>query len=122
MSDGGDTPADATYFVIRNCHITWGYTSTFLTIGEEYFVNYTTRKKSLAFQHCSNLLLHCHHAPTDPAMCQNWRPPTRALCEVDPQLSVGLMKAVAKAAMERLQMTRVLLVAQMADAPKKPDV
>jgi len=43
----------------------------------------------------------------------------RALCEVDPQLSVGLMKAVAKAAMERLQMTRVQLVAEMADAPKK---
>jgi CRP-like cAMP-binding protein len=43
----------------------------------------------------------------------------RALCEVDPQLSVGLMKAIAKAAMERLQMTRVQLVAEMADAPKK---
>jgi CRP-like cAMP-binding protein len=39
----------------------------------------------------------------------------RALCAVDPLLSVGLMEAVAKAAMERLQMTRVLLVAQMAE-------
>lgn len=46
-------------------------------------------------------------------------PALRALCEVDPQLSVGLMKAVAKAAMERLQMTRVQLVAAMTEAPKK---
>lgn len=44
----------------------------------------------------------------------------RALCEVDPQLSIGLMEAVAKAAMERMQMTRVLLVAQMAEMSKKP--
>lgn len=43
----------------------------------------------------------------------------RALCEVDSQLSVGLMKAIARAAMERLQMTRVQLVAQMREAPKK---
>lgn len=47
-------------------------------------------------------------------------PALRALCEVDPQLSVGLMKAVAQAAMERLQMTRVLLVAQMAEGSNKP--
>jgi CRP-like cAMP-binding protein len=35
----------------------------------------------------------------------------RALCEVDTQLSCGLMRAVAKAAMERLQHTRVQLIA-----------
>lgn len=35
----------------------------------------------------------------------------RALCEVDLQLSCGLMRAVAKAAMERLQQTRVQLIA-----------
>jgi len=35
----------------------------------------------------------------------------RALCEVDMQLSCGLMRAVAKAAMERLQHTRVQLIA-----------
>ncbi|MDP1548000.1 MAG: cyclic nucleotide-binding domain-containing protein [Anaerolineales bacterium] len=39
----------------------------------------------------------------------------RALCELDSYLSVGLMKAVAKAAMERLQMARVQLVAKMAE-------
>jgi CRP-like cAMP-binding protein len=43
----------------------------------------------------------------------------RALCEVDAQLSVGLMKAVARSAMERLNMTRVQLAAQMVDDSKK---
>ena len=38
-------------------------------------------------------------------------PALRALCEVDLKLSVGLSRAVAKAAMERLQHTRVQLVA-----------
>jgi CRP-like cAMP-binding protein len=35
----------------------------------------------------------------------------RALCEVDTPLSCGLFRAVAKAAMERLQITRVQLIA-----------
>jgi CRP-like cAMP-binding protein len=38
----------------------------------------------------------------------------RALCEVDVRLSCGLMQAVAKAAMERLQHTRSQLVAAKA--------
>jgi CRP-like cAMP-binding protein len=38
----------------------------------------------------------------------------RALCEVDTTLNCGLMRAVAKAAMERLQYTRVQLVAAKA--------
>ena len=38
----------------------------------------------------------------------------RALCEVDTPLSCGLMRAVAKAAMERLQHTRVQLIAAKA--------
>jgi len=41
-------------------------------------------------------------------------PALRALCEVDVQLSCGLMRAVAKAAMERLQHTRVQLIAAKA--------
>ncbi len=35
----------------------------------------------------------------------------RALCEVDTTLSSGLMHAIAKAALERLQQTRVQLIA-----------
>lgn len=38
----------------------------------------------------------------------------RALCEVDPKLSYGLMNSIAKAAMERLQHTRVQLIAAKA--------
>ena len=38
----------------------------------------------------------------------------RALCEVDTLLNCGLMRAVAKAAMERLQHTRVQLIAAKA--------
>lgn len=44
----------------------------------------------------------------------------RALCEVDAHLSIGLMKSVAKAAMERLEMARIQLVAQMAENNQHP--
>lgn len=44
----------------------------------------------------------------------------RALCEVDPHLSARLMNAIAKAAMERLQMTRAQLVARMAEKINEP--
>jgi CRP-like cAMP-binding protein len=43
----------------------------------------------------------------------------RALCEVDSQLYAGLLKAVAKAAMDRLNMTRVQLAAELSDVSKK---
>lgn len=39
----------------------------------------------------------------------------RALCEVDAHLCAGLMRAVARTAKNRLEMTRVQLVAQMAE-------
>jgi CRP-like cAMP-binding protein len=42
------------------------------------------------------------------------------LCEEDIQLYLGLMKAVAKTAMNRLEMTRVQLVAQMAGKLSDP--
>ncbi len=43
----------------------------------------------------------------------------RALCEVDAHLCNGLLKAVAKTAMERLQMTRVQLVAETIKSEEK---
>lgn len=43
----------------------------------------------------------------------------RNLCEQDAELAVGLMKAVAKTAMSRLEMTRTQLVTQMAERPKE---
>ena len=42
-----------------------------------------------------------------------------AVCQKDTDLALGLMKAVAKAAMSRLEMTRVQLVAQMAGKPQE---
>jgi CRP-like cAMP-binding protein len=42
------------------------------------------------------------------------------LCEQDVHLYLGLMKAVAKTAMNRLEMTRVQLVAQMAGKQNEP--
>lgn len=40
-------------------------------------------------------------------------PALRALCEVDTRLALGLNRSVAKAAMDRLQQTRVQLVAAL---------
>jgi CRP-like cAMP-binding protein len=42
-----------------------------------------------------------------------------ALCEVDNQLYIGLLKAVARAAMDRLDMTRIQLAAQMVNVTDK---
>ena len=47
-------------------------------------------------------------------------PALRALCEVDMQLCSGLMKAVAKTAMDRLEMARVQLVAKLAEKSSQP--
>jgi CRP-like cAMP-binding protein len=44
----------------------------------------------------------------------------RVLCEADVYLSRGLMEAVAKTAMSRLEMTRVQLVAQMTGKLAEP--
>jgi CRP-like cAMP-binding protein len=44
----------------------------------------------------------------------------KVLCEADVYLSLGLMEAVAKTAMSRLEMTRVQLVAQMAGKSYEP--
>lgn len=43
----------------------------------------------------------------------------RSLCEVDAQLHGGLLKAVAKAAMQRLNMTRAQLAAHIAEPSRK---
>jgi CRP-like cAMP-binding protein len=43
----------------------------------------------------------------------------RDLCDENADLAAGLMKAVAKTAMNRLEMTRIQLVAQMVDRTKE---
>ncbi len=127
--DSGDvlceanTPADALYFLTRgNLPYYLVVTTEHLPdYRQEYFVGYINPEEIFGI---SALIEPYYYTATLRAdkPCRVIKidaPALRALCEVDPQLSVGLMKAVAKAAMERLQMTRVQLVAEMAEAPKK---
>ena len=119
-----NTPADALYFVTKG-NLPYYMVVTTEHIPDyrrEYFVGYINPEEIFGI---SALLEPYYYTATMRAdkpcsVIKIDAPALRALCEVDPHLSVGLMKAVAKAAMERLQMTRVLLVAQMAEAPKKP--
>jgi CRP-like cAMP-binding protein len=127
--DSGDvlceanTPADALYFLTKgNLPYYLVVTTEHLPdYRQEYFVGYINPEEIFGI---SALIEPYYYTATLRAdkPCRVIKidaPALRALCEVDPQLSVGLMKAVAKAAMERLQMTRVQLVAEMAEAPKK---
>ncbi len=117
-------PADAFYFVTRgNLPYYMVVTSEHIPdYRREYFVGYINPEEIFGI---SALLEPYRYTATMRAdkPCKVIKidaPALRALCEVDPQLSVGLMRAVAIAAMERLQMTRVLLVAQMAETSQKP--
>lgn len=118
-----NTPADALYFLTKG-NLPYYIVVTTEHIPEyrqEYFVGYINPEEIFGI---SALIEPYYYTATLRAdkPCRVIKidaPALRALCEVDPQLSVGLMKAVAKAAMERLQMTRVQLVAEMAEAPKK---
>lgn len=118
-----DTPANALYFLTKG-HLPYYIAVTTEHIPDyrqEYFVGYINPEEIFGI---SALIEPYYYTATLRAdkPCRVIKidaPALRALCEVDPQLSVGLMRAVAKAAMERLQMTRVQLVAQMAEAPKK---
>ena len=119
-----NTPADALYFVIKgNLPYYMVVTSEHIPdYRREYFVGYINPEEIFGI---SALLEPYYYTATMRAdkPCSVIKIDAlalRALCEVAPQLSVGLMKAVAKAAMERLQMTRVLLVAQMVETAKKP--
>lgn len=121
-----NTPADALYFLTRgNLPYYMVVTSEHIPdYRREYFVGYINPEdifgiSALLEPYCYTATMRADKPCT---VIKIDAPALRALCELDPQLSVGLMKAVAQAAMERLQMTRVLLVAQMAETPKKPSV
>jgi CRP-like cAMP-binding protein len=118
-----NTPADALYFLTKgNLPYYMVVTSEHIPdYRQEYFVGYINPEEIFGI----SALIEPHYYTATLRADKPCRvikidaPALRALCEVDPQLSVGLMKAVARAAMERLQMTRVQLVAQMAEVPKK---
>ena len=118
-----NTPADALYFLTKGNLPYYIVVTTqhMPDYKQEYFVGYINPEEIFGI---SALIEPYYYTATLRAdkPCRVIKidaPALRALCEVDPQLSVGLMKAVAKAAMERLQMTRVQLVAEMVEAPKK---
>lgn len=117
-------PADALYFLIKG-HIPYYMVVTsehMPDYRQEYFVGYINPGEIFGisaliepYQYTATLRADgpAHVIKIDAAAL-------RALCEVDSHLSVGLMKAIAKAAMERLQMTRVQLVAEMLETHNKP--
>ena len=118
-----DTPADALYFLIEG-HLPYYMlvtTEHLPDYRQEYFIGYINPEEIFGisaliepYQFTATIRAEkpCRIIKIDASAL-------RALCEVDAHLSVGLMKAVAKAAMERLQMTRVQLVAAMSKAVDK---
>jgi CRP-like cAMP-binding protein len=118
-----NTPADALYFLTKG-HLPYYIVVTsehMPDYRQEYFVGYINPEEIFGI----SALIEPHYytatlrADKPCRVIKIEAHALRALCEVDPQLSVGLMRAVAKTAMERLQMTRVQLVALMADGHKK---
>ncbi len=119
-------PAEAFYFVTKG-NLPYYIVVTSEHIPDyrhEYFVGYINPEEIFGI----SALLEPHRytatmrADKPCSVIKIDAPALRALCDMDLQLQVGLLEAVAKAAMDRLQMTRVLLVAQMAEVAKKPTV
>ena len=118
-----NTPADALYFLIEG-HLPYYMVVTtehIPTYRQEYFISYINPEEIFGisaliepYQYTATLRVDepCRVIKIDASAL-------RALCEVDAHLSVGLMKAIAKSAMERLQMTRVQLVTEMSKTPEK---
>jgi len=117
-----NAPADALYFLVKG-HLPYYMvvkTEDVPTYKQEYFIGYINPEEIFGI---SSLIEPYHYTATLRAdkPCRVIKidaPALRALCEVDSHLSVGLMKAIAKAAMERLEMTRVQLVVEMAEKSK----
>lgn len=119
-----NTPADALYFLTKG-HLPYYMvvkTEHIPDYKKEYFVGYINPEEIFGisaliepYQFTATLRADgpCRVIKIDASAL-------RALCEVDSHLSVGLMKAVAKASMERLEMTRVQLVAEMAKKINEP--
>lgn len=116
-------PANALFFLIDG-HLPYYLVVTSEHMPDyrkEYFIGYINPKEIFGisaliepYQYVATLRVEksCRVIKID-------APALRALCEVDPHLSVGLMKAIAKSATERLHMTRVQLVAEMLKAEEK---
>jgi len=121
-----DKPADALFFLIEG-HLPYYMTVTTEHMPDyrrEYFIGYINPNEIFGisamiepYQYTATL-----RAETPSRVIKIEAPALRALCEVDAHLSIELMKAITKTAMERLQMTRVQLVAEMMKASDKTAV
>jgi len=121
-----EKPADALFFLIEG-HLPYYMivtTEHMPDYHKEYFIGYINPNEIFGisaliepYQYTATLRVEesCHLIKIE-------APALRALCEVDVHLSVGLMKAVARTAMERLQMTRVQLVTEMLKETDKSSV
>ncbi len=119
-----NAPADALFFLIR------GHMPYYMVVksehmpdySQEYFVGYINPEEIFGI---SALIEPYRYTATLRAdkpcrIIKIEAAALRALCDVDAHLSVGLMKAVAQTAMERLNMIRVQLVAEMAVKLNEP--
>jgi len=121
-----DKPANALFFLIEG-HLPYYMTVTTEHMPDyrrEYFIGYINPNEIFGisamiepYQYTATL-----RAETPSRVIKIEAPALRALCEVDAHLSIGLMKAITKTAMERLQMTRVQLVTEMMKASDKTAV
>ena len=119
-------PADALFFLIEG-HLPYYMTVTTEHMPDyyrEYFIGYINPNEIFGisaliepYKYTATL-----RAETPSRIIKIEAPALRALCEVDSNLSIGLMKAITKTAMERLQMTRVQLVTEMLKASDKAGV
>lgn len=121
-----DKPADALFFLIEG-HLPYYMIVTTEHIPDyqkEYFIGYINPNEIFGisaliepYRYTATL-----RAESSSRVIKIEAPALRALCEVDSHLSIGLMKAIAQTAMERLQMTRVQLVAETMKATDKQTV
>jgi CRP-like cAMP-binding protein len=117
-----DRPADALYFLTKGSLPYYMVVKTehIPDYKQEYFVGYINPEEIFGISALIDPYLYTATLRAD-KRCRVIKidaSALRALCEVDSHLSVGLMKAVAKAAMERLEMARVQLVTQSAEKLK----
>ena len=116
-------PADGLYFLIQgNLPYYVVVTSEHMPrYREEYFAGYINPEEIFGISALIEPYLYTTTMRAE-RPCHLIRinaPALRSLCEVDLQLSVGLLKAVNKAALERLSMTRAQLAVHMAQSPRK---
>ena len=116
------TPSDALYFLTEGCVLYYMVvTSEYQPdYRKEYFIGVVNPGEIFGISSLIGPHLHTAtlRAEKPCSVIKINGSALHALCEEDVQLALGLMQAVARTAMNRLEMTRVQLVAQMAEKQK----